>query len=59
MIESDIVADGVLLWLREELYQSFRSIRKVRHLFCFFSVTLASEGAAILAGSKIECVRAF
>ena len=36
-VENDIVAGDVLLWLRGNFYDSFRSIRNGRHLFSFFS----------------------
>ena len=55
-IENDIIAGDVLLWLRENFYDSFGSIRNGRHLFSFFFVKRASEVAAIRAGSKMGCV---
>ena len=59
-IENDIVAGDVLLWLRGNLNDSFGSIGKGHHLFCFFfreaRLSKLSEGAAIRAGSKMECV---
>jgi len=56
-IVNDIVAGDVLLWLRGNFNDFFGSIGKGRHLF-FRKARLCqlSEGAAIRAGSKMECV---
>ena len=56
-IVNDIVAGDVLLWLRGNFNDSFGSIGKGHHLF-FRKARLCqlSEGAAIRAGSKMECV---
>jgi len=51
-IENDIVAGDVLLWLRGNVYHTYRTIGNGSHLFCFFFVKRTSEGAAIRAGRK-------
>ena len=52
-IKNDIVAGDVLLWIRGNFYDSFRSIGndRSRHLFC--------ELVAIRAGSKMGCVELY